>query len=439
MLPSANALALFFMLDIKFIRENPQKVKKICKEKNIDSSLVDKVLDLDAKRRKLIQESEGLRAEKKKLGKKDIEKAKKLKEKIRPLAEELSGVEKEYARLLLLTPNVYSDDTPLGRDASYNKEVYSWGKIPKFDFPVKSHVQLGEELDLIDFEKGSRASGFRGYYLKNEAALLHFSLLWHAFLKIVSKGFVPMIPPTILREFALIGSGHFPFGKEDVYQIANPGKLASGEEIKEPLFLVGTAEPSILAYFADTTFQKKDLPLKACGFSQCYRSEIGSYGKDTKGLYRLHEFMKIEQVVLCKDDVKESNYWLEEMKKISQEILEELELPYRVIQICTGDMGAGKYKMYDIETWMPSRNSYGETHSASNLTDWQPRRLNIKYKDKKGKNHYVYALNDTVLASPRILIAVLENYQRKDGKINVPKVLQKYLPSHPKTIPFLKH
>ncbi len=241
------------------------------------------------------------------------------------------------------------------------------------------------------------------------------------------KGFTLMIPPTILREFALIGSGHFPFSKEDIYQIANPGKLADGKKISELVFLAGTAEPSLLAYFSDKVLEKKELPIKVCGFSSCYRSEIGSYGKDTKGLYRLHEFRKVEQVVLCENNIEESNHWLEEMRLISQEVLEELKLPYRVIQICTGDMGAGKYKMYDIETWMPSRDNYGETHSDSNLTDWQARRLNIKYKDEKGERKFVHTLNNTVIASPRILIAILENYQQKDGSIKVPEVLQKYL------------
>jgi seryl-tRNA synthetase len=240
------------------------------------------------------------------------------------------------------------------------------------------------------------------------------------------KGFTPMIPPTILKEFALIGSGHFPFFKEEVYQIVSSKEILK-EEDGEAIYLAGTSEPSLLAYFSNKILNENDLPIKICGFSQCYRSEVGSYGKDVKGLYRLHEFMKVEQVVLCKNSIKESDKWLEEMKNISCEILKELELPFRVIQICSGDMGAGKYKMYDIETWMPSYNCYRETHSDSNLTDWQSRRLNIKYKDKNGEKKFVYCLNNTVIASPRILIAILENFQQKDGSIRVPKVLQKYI------------
>jgi seryl-tRNA synthetase len=283
---------------------------------------------------------------------------------------------------------------------------------------------LGEKLDLIDLEKGAQTAGFRGYYLKNEAAQLHFALLFYAWQKIISKGFTPLLVPTILREFALLGSGHFPFGREDIYQIANPGKLESGKTISEPLFLAGTAEPSLLAYFANETLKEEDLPVKVCGWTQCYRSEVGSYGRDTQGIYRIHEFMKVEQVVLCPADEKVSDEWLEKMRIYSEEILRDLKLPYRVIQVGKKEMGAGKRKMYDLETWMPSRQGYGETHSDSNLTDWQARRLNIKYKTKKGEIKFVHCLNNTVLASPRILIAVLENFQQKDGSILIPKVLQ---------------
>ena len=414
------------MLDIKFIRENSDKIKEVCREKGIELD-INYLLSLDKKRRELIKKSEGLRFQQKKLGEEERKKAKGIKDNFKKVKTELKKIEKEYEKLMLLVPNVYSEDTPLGPDESGNKEIYRWGKIPKFDFPIKNHIQLGKDLDLIDFEKGVKVSGFRGYFLKNEAVLLQISLIMHALLKMSAKGFKLMITPTLLKEFTLIGSGHFPVGKEDIYQVANPGKLADGNSIKEPLFLAGTAETPLLAYFSGTTFKESDLPIKVCGFSPCYRSEIGSYGKDTKGLYRLHEFVKVEHIVFCKNDNQESDQWLEKMKLNSQEILEDLELPYRVIQICSGDMGAGKRKMYDVETWMPSRNSYGETHSASNMTDWQSRRLNIKYKDSKGEIKYVHALNDTVIAMPRILIPILECYQRKDGKINVPKVLQKYL------------
>jgi seryl-tRNA synthetase len=328
---------------------------------------------------------------------------------------------------MAVVPNIPAEDTPVGPDDASNKIVFKWGELPKFDFEIKDHIELGKNLDIIDLEKGVEVSGFRGYYLKNQAAALHLAVLWHANQTMIKEGFSPLIGPTLVKDFVLAGSGHFPFGKEEIYQIGNPGKLASGEAIEEPVYLTGTSEPSLLAYFSDKTLKEEELPVKVFGFSSCYRSEAGSYGKDAKGLYRLHEFMKVEQVVLCKNDIKESNEWLDKMRQISESILQELKLPYQVVQNSTGDMGAGKYKMYDIETWMPGRGKYSETHSDSSLTDWQARRLNIKYKDSEGKTKFVYTLNNTVLASPRILIAILENYQREDGSVEIPEVLQKYL------------
>lgn len=408
------------MLSIDFIRQNKELVKKEAVEKQLDPKMVDQLLAVDEERRELIQKIEALRQQRKTASqKRDIETGKKRKEELGKLEPELKKKEEEYKNLMLLVPNISSPDTPLE-----DKEIYRWGKKPKFNFPPLSHLELGEKLDLIDLEKGAQTAGFRGYYLKNEAAQLHFALLFYAWQKIISKGFTPLLVPTILREFALLGSGHFPFGREDIYQIANPGKLESGKSISEPLFLAGTAEPSLLAYFANETLKEEDLPVKVCGWTQCYRSEVGSYGRDTQGIYRIHEFMKVEQVVLCPADEKVSDEWLEKMRIYSEEILRDLKLPYRVIQVGKKEMGAGKRKMYDLETWMPSRQGYGETHSDSNLTDWQARRLNIKYKTKKGEIKFVHCLNNTVLASPRILIAVLENFQQKDGSILIPKVLQ---------------
>lgn len=426
------------MLDINFIRQNKDLVKKAVKLKELDVD-IDKLLQLDEERRKILHEIEVLRKKRndnaelikklqkeKKDFKKFVEEGKKIKGEILKKEEIFKRIDREYQDLMLLVPNIPADDVPIG-DESKKKIVKKWGEIPKFDFKIKNHIEIAKELDLVDFERGTKVSGFRGYYLKNKAVLLQWAILWHALNKVIKKGFTPFWPPVLLREFALIGSGHFPFGKEDIYQIANPGKIESGEEIKEKIYLGGTSEPSLLAYFSDEILKEEELPIKVCGVSPCYRSEVGSYGKDTKGLYRLHEFMKVEEVVLCKNSVEESNKWLFKMIEISEEILQELKLPYRVVEIPTGDMGAGKYKMFDIETWMPSRNDYGETHSASNLTDWQARRLNIKYKDKKGEKFFVHALNNTVIASPRILIAILENYQQKDSSLIIPKVLQKYL------------
>jgi seryl-tRNA synthetase len=427
------------MLDIKFIRENAEEIKKAITNKNIDLNL-DRLLELDKRRTGLIQEIEGLSALKNDLNalmkeaksdeekKEIIEKGREIKEKLDAKEPEYKNIKKEYDELMLLVPNIPSSDSPIGKDDSENREVAKWGEIPNFSFPVKNHIEIGESLDLIDVKRGVKTSGFRGYYLKNEAALLQMAVIQYAISKMLEKDFTFMITPTIVREFALIGSGHFPFGKDEIYHLSNPGKDEAGKEMKEKFYLAGTSEPSLLAYFSDQIFNEDELPKKVCAFSSCYRSEIGSYGKDTKGIYRIHEFVKVEQVVVCKADPKESNQWLEQMRGIAEEMLQDLRLPYRVLSICTGDMGAGKYKMYDIETWMPGRNAYGETHSDSNLTDWQTRRLNIKYKNKEGKVLYAHAINNTVIASPRILIAILENYQQADGSVKIPEILQKYMP-----------
>ena len=426
------------MLDIKFIRENKDLIKQTIKNKRVKLD-IDKFLDLDKKRRQTLSVLDEFRA-KKNQANKDIISAKTEKEKKKIISmmqkidkksdktqKEFQEIEKEYKKIMLLVPNVYSIDTPIGIDDTNNKVICVSGKIPEFDFSIKDHIQLGKDLDLIDIERGVKTSGFRGYYLKNEAVLIQFALMQFSLDKLKNKGFTLMIPPTLLRESVLIGSGHFPEAKNEIYQVANPGRLSDGKKIKEPVYLAGTSEPPLLSYYADTVLDEKKLPVRLAGFSQCYRSEVGSYGKDTKGMYRLHEFMKIEQVILCTADIKESHKLFEEIENNVKEILDELKLPYRIVQVCTGDMGAGKYEMRDIETWMPSRKQYGETHSDSALTDWQARRLNIKYKTKNNEKKFVYTLNNTMIASPRILIAILENYQQKDGTVKIPKVLQKYI------------
>lgn len=422
------------MLDLEFVRKNVDLVRDAISKKGLKVD-IDEFIKIDQKRKDLVAEVDSLRKRQNEFNKKVVS----LKDKERDLAitdmkvlsndlkkieGEMKAVDSQWLGLSLQLPNIPSEDTPIGKDDSENKVVETWGEPRNFDFTIKSHIELGEQLNLVDFNKGVKISGFRGYYLKNEAAVLHLAVLNYAISKLRSKGFEFMVTPTILKDFAFVGSGHFPFGKDDVYELANTGKDAEGNEIGDHLYLAGTSEPSLLAYFSDTVLEEKDLPVKVCGFSQCYRNEVGSYGKDAKGLYRIHEFMKVEQVILCKAEIKESDDWLEYLRGVSQEILKDLKLPHRVLQICTGDMGAGKRKMYDIETWMPSRDGYGETHSDSNLTDWQSRRLNIKYKTEDGQKRYVYALNNTAIASPRILIAILENYQNADGTIDVPEVLR---------------
>ncbi len=442
------------MLDIKFIRDNAEAVKKAITDKRVDINL-DDLLDIDEKRRDLLTEVESLQATKNQVSKElpnlqgaereaKILEMKEVDTKQTSLATELREVQLQYEDLMLRVPNIPSPETPVGADDSHNLPWRYWSptlgdvdpkdaervaEVPtQFKFPVKSHMDLSTALDLVDTDAGVKTAGFRGYYLKNELVQIQYALFWYAMEKLRAKGFTVMQTPTLVREFALVGSGHFPTGRDELYQIVDSGRLASGSsESKEPIFLAGTSEPSLLAYFVDKILEEKDLPIKVAGISPCYRSEVGSYSKDLKGLYRVHEFMKVEQVVLCKASMAEGDEWLETLRGIAEELLQDLKLPYRVLNICTGDMGAGKYKMYDIETWMPSLNKYGETHSDSNLTDWQARRLNIRYKDSNGKLKHVFTLNNTAVASPRILIAILENYQQADGSVIVPEILQKFL------------
>ena len=368
-----------------------------------------------------------------------IKEGKNIKEEIANLENKFKKIEDDYFTLMVKVPTIPSDDTPIGKDESENVEIEKWGEATKFNFKPKSHIEIAKNLDLLDFERGVKVAGYRGYYVKNEAASLQMALMMFALKKLIAKGFTPMIPPTLIREYALFGSGYFSgktFNSEvdEIYKIENVNKDADGKSVKENKFLVGTAEPSLLAYYSGETLNENQLPVKLCGFSQCYRSEIGSYGKDTKGLYRVHEFMKVEQVCFTKNNVEDSNKMHLEMVEISKEFHEALNIPYRVLSICTGDMSAGKYKMFDLEAWMPSRDSYGETGSASNFLDWQSRRLNVKYKDKEGNKKFVHMINNTAIPSPRFIIAILENYQQEDGSVVIPEVLRKYMPNNMKVI-----
>jgi len=317
---------------------------------------------------------------------------------------------------MLTVPNVPDKSVPVGKDASGNKEVKKWGKLPKFTFKPKDHIELATKLDLVDFVRGAKVGGFRAYFLKNEAAMLEFAVLAYAFQKLIKKGYTPLIAPSLVKDFTLFGNGQFPWGREEVYHLE-----------KDQLFLAGTAEVPVTAYFAGEILAEKDLPKKFVAFSPCFRREAGSYGKDTKGLYRLHQFSKIEQVIISTNDTNNSFTLHEELLANAEEILKDLELPYRVLLMCTGDMGEPQVKKYDIETWMPGRGEYGETMSNSMMGDFQARRLKIRYRTKDGAVKYCHTLNNTAIASPRILIAILENYQQEDGSILIPKVLQPFL------------
>ncbi len=437
------------MLDIKFIRENSEAIKEVAKNKNIDLD-IDQLLKLDKERLLQLQYIEELLAEKNKLNElipsaqgdekvAILEQGKNVKEKLANVQPEFEKIKEQFEALMVKVPNLISADTPIGSNEEGNIEIEKTGETPKFNFEIKDHIQIGKDLDILDLERGAKVAGYRGYYVKNEGVSLMMALMMYALNKMIEKGFSPMIPPTLVKGQALFGTGYFK-GKEydsevdEVYEVASGDKEQDGKSSKEKKFLVGTAEPSLLAYFGDEVLRQEQLPIKVAGYSQCYRSEIGSYGKDTKGLYRVHEFMKVEQVVLMAADVEESIKMHDAMLEMSKEIHAELGLPYRVLKICSGDMSAGKFRAFDIEAWMPSRNAYGETGSASNFLDWQARRLNVKYIDKDGNKKYVYMLNNTVLPSPRPFIAILENFQQADGSVVIPEVLRKWMPGGISTI-----
>lgn len=428
------------MLDINFIREHKDEVIKAILDKKISLNL-DNLLDLDSKRRTLQQEIDQLRqkrnqiAEAIKMGKKDeslIRNGKEVKQLLTDVEDKYRLVQEEYEHLMLLVPQIPSPDTPIGKSEKDNLVIEQKGEIPSFDFKARDHVELGKMLDILDLERGAKVGGYRGYYLKNEGVLIVMGMMMYALSKMVSKGYIPMITPTLVKEFTLLGSGYFEGYQynaevDNIFRVASSKKESDGKTEKDNLFLSGTAEPSLLAYHANEILDGSRLPLKYCGFSQCYRSEIGSYGKDTRGHYRVHEFMKVEQVIIAKADLEEANKLQQDMMAITKEMYDEIGFTYRTLLMCTGEMSAGKYKYYDIEVWTPGLNRWAETASASNFLDWQARRLNVKYKDKDGNKKYVYMMNNTALPSPRPFIAILENFQQKDGSVKIPKVLQKWI------------
>ncbi len=404
------------MLDIKFIRENLELCKKAAVNKNrvVDW---DALLTLDNKRKELIQKSEVLRAERNKISGQRVsgneQRGKEIKKELKQLEDELRIIEANFGTAMLTVPNVPDPSVPVGKDESENVEVKKWGTPTKFDFTPKDHIELSKSLDLIDFERGAKVGGSRAYFLKNEAAQLEFAVLFYTFQKMVAKGYTPLIAPSLVKEFTFFGNGQFPWGRDEVYTLP-----------KDDVYLAGTAEVPVTAYYSDEMLVEKDLPKKFVAFSPCFRREAGSYGKDTRGVYRLHQFNKIEQVIISDSETNTSLTLHEELLANSEEILQDLKLPYRVLLMCTGDMGEPQVKKYDIETWMPGRNGYGETMSNSFMGDFQARRLKIRYKAKDGSVKFCHTLNNTAIASPRILVAILENYQQADGSILIPEVLQ---------------
>ena len=406
------------MLDIKYIRENPDKVKKGVADKQYDSTLVDKVLDLDEKKRKLGVEIENLRAERNKLSSKEhvaSSKGKEIKENLKELEPSLVKLEDVLNELLNLIPNLPSEKAPVGKGEKENVEVRKWGEPRKFEFTPKDHLELGKNLNILDFETGAKVSGSQFYFLYGDGALMELALVQFAFELLSKEGFLLVITPDLAKSRYYLGTGYAPKGNEaQTYTIEG-----------EDLGLIATAEVTLAGKNADEVIPESKLPLKYIGYSHCFRQEAGAYGKYSKGLYRVHQFTKAEMFIYCTPE--ESDNMHEHILEMEEKIYQSLELPYRVLEMCTGDLGAMAARKFDIETWMPSRGEYGEVTSTSNCTDYQARNLNIKLRRKDGKAEYLHMLNGTAIATSRTPLAILENYQNEDGSVTVPEVLRKWM------------
>jgi len=399
------------MLDIKFIRNNQDKVKEGIAKKQVAVD-VDLLLELDKKKRELLQKTESLRSEQKKLGKEDVAKAQKIKNEIKKITPELDKVEKKLDFLLRQIPNLPLDGVPSGKDEKDNVVLREWGKKPEFGFSPRDYLEIAEKLDLIDIKRAARASGTRFGYIKGSLAQLQLALVNLANDVLVKQGFLPIIPPVMIKDKIMEAMG---------YVDTETDRAERYFFEKDRLYLVGTSEQSIGPLHAGEVL--KDLPKRYLAFSTCFRREAGAYGKDTRGILRVHQFDKMEMFTFSKaeDSVKEHELILE----MEENLMQLLNIPYRVVQLCSGELARPSASTYDIETWMPGQNCYRETHSVSNCTDFQARRLNIRYQGKNGLE-FCHTLNGTVFAMGRMLIAIIENYQQKDGTVLVPKILQKY-------------
>ncbi|MCA9386636.1 serine--tRNA ligase [Candidatus Dojkabacteria bacterium] len=411
------------MIDPNFIRQNPEKVKTNTTERGNNPDVVDAWLETDRKRNELIQAKDEKREERNSLsknvqGKPDqetIDKVKALKEEIDKLESELASVEEKWNAEINQIPNIHFDDVPKGKSEDDNVDIEFIGEKPEFDFEPKSHLDLMTDLGIIDFEIGAKVSGSQFYYLKGDAVLLEYALIQFGLHKFIEKGYQLFQTPDLAKSRYYLGTGYAPKGDEaQTYEIEG-----------EDLGLIATAEVTMAGYHADEIFDAKDLPKKYVAISHCYRKEAGAYGKYSKGLYRIHQFTKMEMFAYCTEEQSEAIH--KEMLEIEKEIATELGIPFKVIQQCTADLGAIAAKKFDLEAWMPGRRDYGEITSTSNCTDYQARNLNIRYKDINGNNKYAHMLNGTAIALSRFPIAIIENYQQADGSIKIPEVLQKYM------------
>lgn len=414
------------MLDIKFIRENTELVKTGAKNKNFDVD-IDRLIQLDDSRREKLGEIESTRAKRNtiagsipKASNEErptlIQEGKNLKATLQRLEEEYEKILPEYNALLLMVPNIALEEVPVGKGEEDNVILRHVGEPKKFDFEPKDHEELGISLGIIDKERAIKFAGARSYLLRGAGALLEMAVMRLAWDILVADGFEPILGPLMVNESAMLGSGFFPYGKEDTYHLE-----------KEDKYLVGTSEVFLVSTAANEILDLADLPMKLTGYSSCFRREAGSAGRDTRGIYRVHQFTKVEQVVICRNDPAESRELHDALLNNAETILQKLELPYRVAIACTGEIGLGQVLKHEVETWMPSRNTYSETHSCSSLYEYQSRRSKIRYRDEQGDIQFAYTLNNTMAASPRILIPILETYQQADGSVVVPDVLRPYM------------
>lgn len=403
------------MLDIKFIRENPTKVKESCKNKQAKVD-IDKILELDEKKRGYLREIEILRSKKGKIGKDNIREAQEIKAIIKKTEPELERVEKEIQDLLVRVPNLCCEDIPVGKGEKDNIVLKEWGKKTEFNFQARDYLEITENLDLIDIKRAAKVAGTRFGFLKREAALLEFALVDCAFDILAKEGFIPLVPPIMIKPEMAKGMGYLEqTDDEEAYFLE-----------KDNLYLAGTSEQPIGIMHANEIFAEKELPKRYVGFSTCFRREAGAYGKDTRGIFRVHQFDKVEMFSFCHPDKSKKEHQF--LLSMEEKLMQALKIPYRVVHICTGDLGNPAAAKYDIEGWFPGQNQYRETHSTSNCTDFQARRLNIRYRSAKTqKLEFLHTLNGTAFAIGRTIIAIIENYQQKDDSIKVPKALQRYL------------
>ena len=422
------------MIDIKLIRENPQKFIDGAKVKKIEVD-INRLLEVDAELLKNKQQLQDIATDKNRIGK-DIPKLDpdekkealatlaKLKQDEADFNEAIKNLQPEFDALMGKVAQPADPDVPVGEDDTENVELRKWGTIREFDFEPKDHVELGQALDIIDIERGVKLAGTRNYFLKGDGALLHWAVLRFAMDSMISKGYTPMSVPLLMRDEVMMGTGYFPGSEEQTYQME-----------RDALNLAGTAEVPVTAYHSGEILAEEQLPVKSVALSTCFRREAGAAGKDTRGLYRIHQFDKVEQVIIGENNIEKSKEYHLEILGNSEAVLQAMNLPYRVVNVCTGDLGRGQAQKYDIETWMPSRNSYGETHSASRFYEFQARRMNLRYKNAQGKNVFCHTLNNTVIASPRVLIPILELYQNADGSVTIPEVLRPYMQGREKIEP----